>query len=188
MVENNFKWLINDIDSSLVLKVFSNNNDILEEYGVFNINDLLETPCEELEISTGNINDLTNLLTLGVVRFINVSNSKDVLEIPFRRLYLLYKNANILGLDNKNKLISFNELDSFSVIDGNVRDDLLVCSFVVDKTTIELDELMKISYEYGNYGMQEKMDALNKITIINHRRVVNDEKEKKHWNRYLVLT
>ena len=37
---------------------------------------------------------------------------------------------------------------------------------------------MKISCEYGSYGMQEKMDALNKITIINHKRIVSDEKER----------
>lgn len=178
MTENNFKWLINDIDNSLVLRVIYKNNDIIEEYGVFNVSDVLETPCDELEISTGNINDLTNLLTLGVVRFINISDHKDVLEIPFRKLYLLYKNGNMLGINNENKLISFQELDTFSIIDGTIRNDLLVFSAVIDKPSNELEEIMKISYEYGSYGMQEKMDALNKITIINHKRIVNDEKER----------
>ena len=178
MTENNFKWLISDIDNSLVLKVIYKNKDVLEEYGVFNVSDVLETPCDELEISTGNINDLTNLLTLGVVRFINVSDCKDILEIPFRKLYLLYKNGNMLGNNNENKLISFEELDTFSIIDGTIRNDLLVFSAIIDKPSNELEEIMKISYEYGSYGMQEKMDSLNKITIINHKRIVNDEKER----------
>ena len=178
MTENNFKWLISDIDNSLVLKVIYKNRDVLEEYGVFNVSDVLETPCDELEISTGNINDLTNLLTLGVVRFININDYKDVLEVPFRKIYLLYKNGNILGEDNSNKLISFQELDTFSIIDGTIRNDLLVFSAVVDKPSNELEEIMKISYEYGSYGMQEKIDALNKITIINHKRIVSDEKER----------
>ena len=178
MTENNFKWLINDIDNSLVLKVIYKNNDVIEEYGVFNVSDVLETPCDELEISTGNINDLTNLLTLGVVRFININDYKDVLEIPFRKLYLLYKNGNMLGENNENKLISFQELDTFSIIDGTIRNDLLVFSAVIDKPSIEFEEVMKISYEYGSYCMKEKMDALNKITIINHKRIVSDEKER----------
>lgn len=178
MTENNFKWLINDIDNSLVLRVTYKNKDVFEEYGVFNVSDVLETPCDELEISTGNINDLTNLLTLGLIRFVNVRKSKDILEIPFRKLLLLYKNGNILGLDNENKLISFKELDSFSVIEGVVRDDLLVFSAVVDKPSNELEEIMKIAYEYGNYGMQEKMDALERVTLVNHKRIVNDMKDK----------
>ena len=178
MTENNFKWLINDIDNSLVLKVIYKNNDVLEEYGVFNVNDVLETPCDELEISTGNINDLTNLLTLGVVSFVNINDRKDILDVPFRKLYLLYKNGNMLGKNNENKLISFGELDTFSIIDGTIRNDLLVFSAIIDKPSDELEQLMKISYEYGSYGMQEKMDALNKITIINHKRIANDENER----------
>ena len=30
--------------------------------GVFNVNEVLETPCEELDITSGNINDLTNII------------------------------------------------------------------------------------------------------------------------------
>ena len=184
MTNNNFKWLINDIDSSLILKVIYKKDNIIEEYGAFNIDDIFESRCDELEIATGNINDLTNLLTLGVVRFININDRRDVLEIPFRKLYLLYKNGNMLLEDNKNKLISFVDLDTFSVIDGSVRNDLLVFSAVIDEPSSELKEVMKISYEYGSYGMQEKMSALEKITVINHRRLVNDEKERILNNKY----
>lgn len=176
MNNNNFKWLINDIDNSLILKVIYKKGDVVEEYGAFNIIDVLETPCDELEISSGNINDLTNLLTLGVVRFVNLSDTKDILEIPFKKLYLLYKNGNILGENMENKLISFVDLDTFSIIDGTVRNDLLVFSAVIDKPSDELDEVMKISYEYGSYDMQEKINALEKITFINHRRIINDRK------------
>ena len=184
MTNNNFKWLINDIDSSLILKVIYKKENVIEEYGAFNVNDVLETPCDELEISTGNINDLTNLLTLGVVRFVNINDRKDILEIPFRKLYLLYKNGNILGENKENKLISFVDLDTFSIIDGTVRNDLLVFSAVIDKPTNELEEVMKISYEYGSYSMQEKMNALEKVTIINHRRIISDEKERTLYNKY----
>ena len=37
---------------------------------------------------------------------------------------------------------------------------------------------MKIAYEYSEYDMQKKFNALSKITEINHRRLINDDKEK----------
>ena len=175
---NNFEWLTGDIDNSLVLKVVYKKDNIYEEYGVFNIGEVLETPCDELDVASGNIYDMTNLLTLGVVRFVNVSDRADVLEIPFKKMYFLYKNSNILGEEEQDKLISFGELDTFSIIDGTIRNDLLVFSAVINEPTDDLKEVMKVAAEYGEYGMQEKTDALRKITVVNHRRIVNDRKTK----------
>ena len=39
-----------------------------------------------------NIDDLTNLLTVGMVRFCNITDSQDILDVPFRNLYKLYYN------------------------------------------------------------------------------------------------
>ena len=178
MANKNFKWLTRDIDNTLVLKVVYKKNDIQEDYGVFNISDVLETTGEELEVETANIDDLTKFLTMGIVRFTNVSDVSDVLDIPFRNLYLLYENANMVGDVSEQKLISFGELDTFSVIDGTIRNDLLVFSATISEVSDDLKDVMKIAYEYGNYGMQEKIEALNKITLINHRRLINDEKER----------
>lgn len=175
---NNFKWLTSDIDNTLILKVIYSKDGKTEEYGVFNVVDVLETTGDELEVMTANIDDLTNLLTLGIVRFVNIIDSSDVLDIPFRNLYLLYKNANVLGEDSEDKVMSFNELDTFSIIDGTVKNDFLVISALISEVSPELDEVMKIAYEFGNYSMQEKFDALSKITYINHRRLVTDEKER----------
>lgn len=174
----NFRWLTNDINDTLILKVVYINNGEKEEYGVFNVTDVLETTGDELEVETANIDDLTNLLTLGIVRFTNVSDASDVLDIPFRKLYLLYKNANVLGYTEEEKLIPFSDLDTFSIIDGTVRNDLLLFSSVISNVTDDLNQVMKIAYEYGSYGMQEQFDALSKITLINHRRLVSDEKER----------
>jgi hypothetical protein len=154
------------------------NNGNQEEYGIFNVVSVLETPCDELEVDTGNINDLTNLLTLGIVRFTNIVDKSDVLEIPFNKLFLLYENANVLVEGKIGKIIPFSELDTFSVIDGTVRNDLLLISSQVDKVNDELLDVMKIAYEYSEYDMQKKFNALSKITEINHRRLINDDKEK----------
>ena len=188
--DKNFKWIMQDIDSTLILKVVYIKNGIQEEYGIFNVVDVLETPCDKLEIDTGNINDLTNLLTLGIVRFTNIIDSSDVLEIPFRKLYLLYKNASVLTEETEGKLIPFSELDTFSVIDGTIRNDLLLFSCQIDKVSDELSNVMKIAYEYSEYNMQEKFSALNKITEINHRRLIDESKDRtlnKYWyNDYKI--
>lgn len=176
--EDNFKWLVNDIDNTLVLKVIYKKDSVEETYGVFNVKEVLETSVDELEVQTGNINDLTNLLTFGRVLFVNYEDNADILDIPFRNLYLLYKNAHVLGEDDMKKPLSFSELDAFSVIDGTVRNDCLVMSARINNVSSQLDEIMKIAYEFGSYSMQEKFDALSKITYINHQRVVSDEKEK----------
>jgi len=176
--KENFKWLANDINDTLVLKVVYDNENDYDEYGVFNVFDVLETTGDELEVETANIDDLTSLLTLGLVRFINVSDSSDFLDIPFRNLYKLYENACILGDGNESKVIPFKELDTFSVIDGALRDDFLVFSALIEEPTDDLKDVMLIASNFGSYGMQEKFDALSKITMINHRRLVNDEKNR----------
>lgn len=175
---NNFKWLTGDIDKTLVLKVLYKKDNIKEEYGVFNVIDVLETTGDLLEVETANIDDLTKFLTMGIVRFVNVSDSSDILDIPFRNLYKLYQGANVLGEITEVQYIPFQELDTFSVIDGTIRNDLFVFSATISEVTQDLDEVMKIAYEFGSYGMQEKFDALSKITVINHRRLINDEKER----------
>lgn len=176
--KNNFMWLEDDIRNTLVLKVIHKNDNVDEFYGVFDVLDVLETTGDELSVETANIDDLTNLLVLGMVRFVNVDDSSDILDIPFRKIYLLYKYGNVLGENNENKLISFDELDTFSIIDGTVNNDFCVLSAVVNKLSDDLNEVMKIAYEFGDYGMQEKFDALSKITLINHRRIISDEKER----------
>lgn len=170
----NFKWLINDIYSSIVLKIMLDQNTAL---GVFNISGILNTTGDKIEIESANIDDLTNFLNLSIVRFVNVLDENDILDIPFRNLYKLYETANQLEAIENERLIPFKELDTFSVINGVVRNDLLLSSTIINKISEDLDEIMKVASLFGKYGMQEKFDALVKITMINHRRIMNDIKE-----------
>lgn len=178
MTNNNFKWLANDIDSTLVLKVISNESNSDVDYGTYCVQDVLESDWDKIDIKTANIDDLTNLLTLGIVRFVNMIDSTDILDIPFRNLYKLYKNANVLGGEQQGRMVSFKELETFSVIDDEVRNDLLIYAAVVTDVSDDLDKVMKIAYEFGNYRMQEKFDALSDVNIINHRRLIEDEKNR----------
>ena len=178
MTNNNFKWLTYDIDSSMVLKVIYDKDKIDSDYAIYNVIDVLEVTGDKLDIETANIDDLTNLLTVGIVRFVNVSDINDVLDIPFRNLYKLYENSNILG-EKSDKMMSFEEMNVFSVIDGNFRNNYLIFSTLIDDISDDLYDVMKIAYEFGSYGMQEKFDALTKITMINHRRIINDDTNMK---------
>lgn len=175
MAENrNFRWLSNDIDSSLILKVVYKKNNVVEDYGVFNVSDVLDVTGDKIDVETANIDDLTNLLTVGIVRFVNIINNDDILDIPFRNLYMLYEKGNVLEKNDFSKIISFKELDAFSVIDGTVKNDFSVFSVLISKITDDLKEVIDIASQFGGYGMQEKFDALTRITIINHRRLLSD--------------
>ena len=55
---------------------------------------------------------------------------------------------------------------------------MFVFSAMISNPTEELNEVMKIASLFGGYGMQEKIDALNRITLINHRRIIKDDKER----------
>ena len=81
-INENFKWLKDDIDSTLVIKITNNDSNKNNNYGVYYVYDILENDWDKIDVKFGNIDDLTNLLTLGVVRFTNVSDQSDILEIP----------------------------------------------------------------------------------------------------------
>ena len=177
MTNNNFKWMTNDIDNSLVLKVIYKKDNKFEEYAIFNILDVLDVTGSKLDVENANIDDLTNLLTIGIVRFANINDTSDILDIPLRNLYGLYENGNILG-ENTQKLIPVSQLDPFSIIDGTIRNDFLVFSAIISDCSNDLNEVMNIAKDFGNYGMQNKFDALSKVNLINHRRLLLDTKNR----------
>lgn len=169
MIENkNFNWLTSDIYSSLVVKVMYNDNTLL---GIFDVKGVLDITGEELKIVTANIEDLTNFLTMGIVRFVN---GNDILDIPFRNLYKLYENADILGVSKEGKMISFKEIEAFAVINGEVINDLFLSCTLINEVMDDLKTVMKIANDFSSYGMNEKFDALTKVTVVNHRRLMND--------------
>lgn len=177
MTNNNFKWLINDINSSLVLKVIYKKNDVREEYAIFDVFDVVGATGDKINIETANIDDLTKFLTLGMVRFVNTDDISDILDVPFRNLNMLYQNGNIIGVDT-NKLIPMSKLEAFSIIDGSVKNEYFVFSALINDISDDLKEMMKIASEFGSYGMQEKFVALDKITMINHYRLMEDNKNR----------
>ena len=169
-MNSNFKWLARDIDNSLILKVLYNDSD----YAVFNVLDVLEVTGDRLDVETANIDDLTNLLTIGMVRFYNIDDTNDILDVPFRNLYNLYYKDGVLLEEMSNKEVSFSDVDAFSIIDGTITNNYKIVSSVYSKPTDEFERVMNIAYNFSNYSMQEKFDAMSEITMINHRRLKED--------------
>ena len=186
MANDNFKWLTYDIDSSIVLKVVRKNNDKIDDCVIFNVIDVLDVSGNSLNIMTANIDDLTNLLTIGIVRFANMGDLCDVIDIPFRNLYKLYENSNRLGEDISIGL-SFLDIDAFSVIDGSVRSDCMVYSTIINDVSSDLSRVMEIACEFGSYRMMKKFEVLSEITLINHRRLVNDKISRMYKLVYCPL-
>lgn len=177
--KNNYYWLKNDIESSLILKVYSNNESVI---GTYEIQDVLETDGDDLNIKPANIDDLTNLLSLGIVRFTNIINSNDIIDIPFRNIYKLYINANVLETQQQGKRISLKELDGFAVINKQIKENLIIYPAIYNNISEDLLQIIKTSSEFGNYGMQQKFDALSDINLLNHKRVNEDNKSIKKYS------
>ena len=173
MTNSNFRWLTYDIDNSIVLKVVNELDD--RQTTVYNVLDVLEVDGDKIDVKTANIDDLTNLLTIGIVRFANVNNQNDILDIPFRNLYKLYESSSVLG-NGENKYILSSSLDCFAVISGKTHKLLKIFPVLIRDISDDLKEVIKIAYSFGSYGMQEKFDALSEITMINHRRLLVDRK------------
>ena len=103
----------------------------------------------------------------------------DIIDIPLRNLIVLYRNGNVLGNTCVKKIVSFRELEAFSIIDGAITDDLEIIPALINKPSEDLYNVMRISSLYGEYGMQDKFNALSEITLINHRRLMRDNNEYK---------
>lgn len=170
MDNDNFKWLTYDVDSSIVLKVVYKNS---EDSAIFNIIDVLDVGGNSLNIVTANIEDLTSLLTIGIVRFANMGNLGDIIDIPFRNLYKLYQNANKLG-ENTDMVLSFEDVDAFSIIDGSMRSNFSIYPVIIGDVSEDLQRIMEISSVFGSYTMMNKFQSLSEITFINHKRLIND--------------
>lgn len=181
-MNNNFKWLVNDIYDSIILKLYynDNGNDVL--CGSFEVFDFLDVVGDELDIEFANIDDITKMLTMGIVRFVNVDESSDIIDIPFRNMYKLYKNSNKLeDISTSYNRVSLDELECFSIFDGasiSQGQGYFINGYLVSNQSEDLDSVMMIASNFGSLGMQEKFDALAKVNLVNYNRVRSDNKNK----------
>ena len=160
----NLNWLVEDIDSSYVMTLYEGDKTL----GVYGIMDILTNGLDELNIRFANIDDLTHFVSHAIVRFAEIKNNDNVLDIPIRNLYMLSKYAN--GLGESDKLIPISVLEAFCVRNNEVLSEKITASiYKIAEDTENLEEVMNITKDFNSLGMNEKIDALEKINILNYK-------------------
>lgn len=179
MDNNDFKWIAKDIYDSLIINLFYKKNNQYILYGNYEASIVLDVVGGNIDVKFANIDDITNLITMGMVRFVNIKNESDVIDIPIRKLAVLFNNAvNIKNISDKSNLIELNKLDAFAVIGGiHIKDGYFVKTIKINDPNDSLIKLLDKAYEYGNMGMQEKFDTLSDVNMANYRRI-NDNDDK----------
>lgn len=168
----NFRWLIEDIYNTLTFNLY-HKDEVIATYEIY---DIYEANMDKLKVEDANIDDITDLLTICIVRFVNMSDNTEIIDIPFRNLYKLYEKASKLGIDD-GKVISLSELDAFAIIDGYVpkSEEFKIMSVVINNISDELKKMLDISKEFGNLGMQDSFMALCEVDTINVRRMKEEK-------------
>ncbi len=162
-MNNNFKWIITALNDSLDLEVSYQNekNEMIKTKYYADL--LLETTMDKMEVMPANISDITNLLTLGIIRFKN-DNDKFIIDIPLRKIYKLYELANPIYEDGITDIvINPKELESFSILD-----DYFIKPLLKKQPINEFIKLYQVASHFLSLDMQEKFDALKEIDNINY--------------------
>ena len=172
---SDFSWMAQDIDCSLMLMLMHDNHTVVG----YQVCDVLEADMDDLAVKFANVDDLEQFVEFAVVRFVDVRNTNNVLDIPVRKLAYLYENSNELLGSTERKKIKLDSLDAFFFLNGKKdSDDYLIEGIKIDKESEELREVMNIARDYMTMGMQQKFDALAKVNLINYNREKKDKMQK----------
>ena len=169
-----FNWLVQDVDKSIVIALFDGDKQV----GIYQAVDILSSDNEKVEIKFANVNDLDKFLNYAVIRFYDIMNRLNVLDIPIRNLKKLYENSNILGEEGTNKKIDVREVANLTVVDGkNESDKYSIEAVCFSEVSQELKKIMDIASEYPFMDSQKKFDALASINLTNYH------VEKEHGSK-----
>ena len=174
-IEYDFGWLVGEIDNSIILKLFKDK----EVIGIYQVNEVLDVALNPVKVKFAVVNDLLNFVNYTIVRFVDVSDNSKIIDIPFRKIWMLYLNGTSLG-EKANKRIKLSKLEANFVSSGKVlKDDYYVCSYKVNKESEELKKIMKIAFDFRYLGMQQTSDALANINLINYKMENNNVRKKR---------
>ena len=104
MNNNNFLWLIDDINDSFRIKLFYHDKDGNKRYATYIGKDINRLDNSKIELEDGNIEGLDSVIG-GMVRFVNnlstalapysIITSANII-LPSPRIFLIYLNPTIL--------------------------------------------------------------------------------------------
>lgn len=168
------EWITKELNDSIVLNLVDSNMKLYSSYEAV---DLINVVGDDVSIRLANINDLSNLLQYGVMRFRCLTHLNEYVDIPLRNIYKLYENANIMKLSSTrmefpNITKSLSSLDAFMVINKRQIFDkeYSFLTTIISDPSEELEKLLNISKEYGSMDMNEKFIALTKVDLYNYRK------------------
>lgn len=162
-----FDWLVQEIDNSIILKLVNEDKTI----GVYQVSDILAGDFDKIMVRFANANDLIKFINHSIVRFRDIDSKENIIDIPLRKLNLLFLNSNFI-LDGDKNHVSVSDLEAFCVRDEKIlKKDCQIYTYKVNDESEELKNIMDIAFKFGNLGMQETFDALAKINLINYHRM-----------------
>ena len=172
MGNSDYKWLVHDIYDSIIVSLFYLRNNELVLYGNYEVLAITDAVNQEVDIRFANVDDLTNLLNMGMFRFVNTRDNTEIIDIPIGKMRILFEKAiNIDDNFSKENVIPISSLDAFSIIDGaNQKDGYYVGVKKVKEPEDSLLEIFDIAMNFGEMNMQEKFNALEDTNMINFRR------------------
>lgn len=176
-----YEWITQDINNSIILMLVEvKENGEIKQYNAYQAVDVVDIVGNDVSVGLANVNDLSNLLTIGTMRFKGNVNS-EILDVSFNNLYKLYENANVISLEPLkiqmvNRLLGLGDLNAFTVVNGTVPgDSYKIIATLVGEVSEDLKRLIELSRDYGMMSMDEKFKALSEINHINEQKV---KKEK----------
>jgi len=181
MEHYDYEWVTQDINNSLILMIVNiGSNGEFNQYNSYQAIDVIDVVGNDVSIGQANVNDLSNLLTVGTMRFKGLYND-EILDISFSNLYKLYENANYITIDNcnpkiVNRLLSLDELNAFTIIDGTIpSENYKIIATVIGEVSPDLTKIIELARDYGIMSLDEKFHALSQVNQINYKRINRDK-------------
>ena len=153
----NFNWLAEDIDASIILVL----QDGKTELGSYLVKELKTLNPDGNLVKFAVIKDLKDFIDYTIVRFANSRDEESIIDIPIKKLKLLY---------DKKDSIYLSELDALGVYKEVISKGYAVYPYVVNEPSEDLKEVMNIASSYDELDMGKKIDVLEELNIINYQR------------------
>lgn len=165
-----YEWITKDINDSIGINLLDESK---KSIGAFEAIDVINIAGDDIRIKEANINDLTNLINIGTMRFKSYIND-DYIDIPIRNLSKLLINPNIITIEEnslKNDIIPIKSLDaSVKYNNSLVLEGYGIIVTKIKKESESLNKLIEIASTYGQMDMKEKFNALSEINDMNHEK------------------
>ncbi len=169
-----YEWITQDINNSIFIKLVQVSNDgKISNYGVYIAIDVIDFAGQDMTVGQANVNDLTNLLTVGTMRFKNFSTN-EIIDIPFNKLFDLYQKANVITSDVTelkvtNELQSLEDLNAFTIVGKEMAtDQYKIISTILNHPSEALKKLIEYAKDYPNMSMEDKFNALSEVNRLNY--------------------